>query len=202
VFKHLVQLALFHQRAPASAVNSGPCWRRPCVIDPERPLLVGIHHTSPTPMVAYCATKLQGAKCVDSRCQYSHDIVHCKPCGRSFPASLLPLHQNNEQHLRSVASNGHPKTSTPRSLSQSPLPAPSSSTSRPSGGNTPTIDEGPRVTVSDEGGLVFVAEGMETADGPSFSSISHTILIEKTNVLSSLAVQSMKLTPSPNPWCE
>jgi hypothetical protein len=56
--------------------------------------------------------------------------------------------------------------------------------------------------VSDKGGLNFVAEGTGTTDGPSFPSISLTILVEKTNVQSSLTVQSMKLTPSPNPWCE
>lgn len=160
-------------------------------------------------MVAYCATTLQGATCVDSRCPYSHDVFHCQPCGRSFPASLLTQHQSAQQHLRSVAANAPPIPSTPQSpLPQSPSPfsdllsAPSSHHSRPSHVSTPTLDVGPRVTVSDEGGLEFVAEGIGTADKPSFPSISHTILVEKTNAMSSLTVQSMKLTPSPNPWCE
>jgi hypothetical protein len=54
--------------------------------------------------------------------------------------------------------------------------------------------------VSDEGGVDFVAEGIGTADNISFPAIKHTIRIEKTNVMSSLSVQSMKLIPSPNPW--
>ena len=160
------------------------------------------------PNGAYCATTLQGATCVDNRCTYSHDVFHCKPCGRSFPASLLVQHQSSQQHLRSVAvasaANGPPNPSTPLSpLSQSGLlSAPTSNTSRPSGGNTPTPDEGPRVTVSDEGGLDFVAEGMGVIGVPSFPPVTYTITIEKTNVMSSLVVQSLNLTPSPSPWCE
>jgi hypothetical protein len=80
------------------------------------------------------------------------------------------------------------------------LSAPTSNTSRPSGGKAPTLDVGPRVTVSNEGGLDFVAMG--TADGRPFSSITHYILIEKTNVQSSPTVRSTNLIPSPNPWCE
>ena len=211
-------------------------------------------------MVAYCATTLQGATCVNNRCQYSHDVFQCKPCGRSFPSSLFTQHESSPQHLRKVASEGplipstpqpipstprpvphtlRPVPGTPRSvpstlqpipgtprsvpstlpipsssrpvssapqsppLSQSPfsdlLSAPTSNTSRPSRSNTPDAD--PRVTVSDEGGLDFVAEGVG-AEPTLFPSISHTILVEKTNVPSGLAVQSMKLIPSPNPWCD
>jgi hypothetical protein len=156
-------------------------------------------------MVAYCATTLQGAKCVNSRCPYNHDVFHCELCGRSFPASLLVQHQSAQLHLRNVAANGSPVPSAPRSppLSQSPfsdlLSAPSTNTYRPSGRNTPAPDVDPRVTVSDEGGVYFVVDG---TGSPSFPSISHTIVIVKTDVISSLIVQSMKLTPSPNPWYE
>ena len=164
-------------------------------------------------MVAYCSTTLLGATCADSRCPYSHDVFQCKPCGRSFPTSLFTQHESSQQHLRnaaaSVASNGHSIPSTPLSpppKSASPfsdlLSARSSSPSRPSRTNTPASDGGPRVTVSDEGGIDFVAEGIGTADNISFPAIKHTIRIEKTNVTSSLNVLSMKLTPSPNPWCE
>jgi hypothetical protein len=83
-----------------------------------------------------------------------------------------------------------------------PLSAPSSHTSRPSGGSTPTVDEGQRVTVSDEGGLDFVAERMGAADYSLLPSVTRTILIEKTNVVSSLTIHSINLTPYPNPWCE
>jgi hypothetical protein len=159
-------------------------------------------------MVAYCATTLQGGTCVNSRCSYNHDVFHCEPCGRSFPASLLVQHQSARLHLRNVSANGSPVPSTPRSppLSQSPfsdlLSAPLASGYRPSERNTPATDVDPRVAVSDEGGLDFVVEGTGSADNPSFRSISHSIVIEKTDVVSSLIVPSMKLRPSPNPWCE
>jgi hypothetical protein len=159
-------------------------------------------------MVAYCATTLQGATCVNSRCPYNHDVFHCELCERSFPASLLVQHQSAQLHLRNVAANGSPVPSTPRSppLSQSPfsdlLSAPLANSYRPSGRTTPAPEVDPRVTVSDEGGLNFVVDGTGTADNPSFPSISHTIVVEKTDVTSSLTVQSMKLIPSPNPWCE
>ncbi len=154
-------------------------------------------------MVAYCATTLQGATCVNSRCPYNHDVFRCEPCGRSFPASLLVQHQSAQQHLRNVAANVSTVPSTPRSpLSQSPfsdlLSAPIANTYRPSERNTPDVD--PRVTVSDEVGLDFIVDGTGSPY-PSFRSISHTIVIEKSDVMSSLTVQSMKLTPSPNPWC-
>src|SRR5216684_5581754 len=196
-------------------------------------------------MVAYCATTLQGATCINNRCPYSHDVFYCQPCGRSFPASLLVQHERAQQHLRKVASNASgtsvpstpqsprlsqsqfsdllstPSTSTsrlpwriipvpspPRSppLSQSQsqssdlLSTPSENTSRPSERNTPTTNVDPRVTVSDEGGLDFVAEGTGTAANPKFPSFSRTIVIKKTDLISNLFVQSMKLTPSPNPW--
>ncbi len=230
-------------------------------------------------MVAYCATTLQGATCINNRCPYSHDVFYCQPCGRSFPASLLVQHERAQQHLRKVASNASgssvpstlgsplsqslfsdllsaptsnssrpsgrntPVPSTPQSprLSQSqfsdllstpststsrlpwriiPVPSPprspplsqsqsqssdllstpSENTSRPSERNTPTTNVDPRVTVSDEGGLDFVAEGTGTAANPKFPSFSRTIVIKKTDLISNLFVQSMKLTPSPNPW--
>ena len=101
-----------------------------------------------------------------------------------------------------------PIPSTPQShhLPQLPssnlLSAPTSKTSRPSNGKTPALNVGPRVTVSYEGGLDFVAKGMRITDAPSLPSVSHTILLETTKVQSSLTVRSMNLIPSPNPWCE
>ena len=84
---------------------------------------------------------------------------------------------------------------------QQPPPSQSSS-STPSGGNTPITNADPRVTVSGERILDFVAEGTGTAEDPSFPAVSHTITIEKTNVLSGLSLQDITLTPSPSPWCE
>lgn len=159
-------------------------------------------------MVAYCATTLQGATCVNSRCPYKHDVFHCEPCGRSFPASLFIQHQSARQHVRNVTANPSPAPSTPRStpLSQSPfsdlLSAPTANTYQPSRPKTPAPNVDPRVALSNEGGLDFVVNGTGSADNPSFPPTSHTIVIEKTDVECSLTIPSMKLTPSPNPWCE
>ena len=159
-------------------------------------------------MVAYCATTLQGATCVNSRCLYNHDVFRCEPCGRSFPASLLVQHQSAQLHLRNVAAKGSPVPSTPRRsppLSQSPfsdlLSAPTTKTYRPPGRDTPAPHVDPRVTLSNEGGLDFVVDGTGSADNPSFRSINHTIVV-KTDVKTGLTMPSMKLTPSPSPWCE
>jgi len=157
--------------------------------------------------VPYCATALQGDTCVDSRCQYRHDISQCKPCGLSFPASLLNQHQSGRVHLENVASNGSTNSSTPQySRSSQPAPPPEPtpppsrsplSTDRPS--SIPAAEL--PITMSHEDGVDFVAEGTGTAADPSFPSICHTISIENTS-LSDISVQSMKLAPSPNPWYE
>jgi hypothetical protein len=167
-------------------------------------------------MVAYCATTLQGATCVNSRCSFNHDVFHCELCERSFPASLLAQHQSAQLHLRNVAANASPAPSTPRSppapntprsppLSQSSfselLSAPTANIFRPPGRSTPAPDADPRVNVSDEDGLYFVVDGTGSAENPSFPFKSHTLVIERASVTYSLTVQSMKLTPSPNPWC-
>jgi hypothetical protein len=162
-------------------------------------------------MAAYCITTLQGDKCTDSRCPYRHDILDCEPCRCSLPAPLLKQHQKGKGHLRNVASNRHTKPGTP----QQPSPAPSQSSSSRSlftppadtppisGDETPPpTNADPRATVSDEGGLDFVAEGTGTAENISFPTISHVISVEKTEVSSSLYVRSIILTPSPSPWCE
>lgn len=79
---------------------------------------------------------------------------------------------------------------------------PPANTPPPSGGNTPATNADPRVAVSGERILDFVAEGTGTVEDPSFPAVSYTISIEKTNVMSSLSLQDITLTPSPNPWCE
>ena len=157
-------------------------------------------------MAAYCTTTLQGDKCTDSRCPYRHDILRCEPCERSLPASSLQQHQKGKEHLRNVASNRPTKQGTPQ---RPPPPQPSNhqftpreNTSPLSEVNTPITVADSRVTVSGGGVLDFVAEGTGTEGDSSFPAVSHTILIEKTKVLSSLSVQSMTLTPSPSPWCE
>jgi hypothetical protein len=165
-------------------------------------------------MAAYCNTMLQGDRCTDSQCPYRHDLVRCEPCGRSLPASALKQHQKGKDHLRNVTSSHRSANSgTPR---QPPCPpSQPSSSSRPQ--FTPRADASPiprddafadatnvdpRVSVSGEDVFDFVAEGTGTMAHPIFPPISHTILIENTSSSSNLSVQSMKLVPSPNPWCE
>ena len=162
--------------------------------------------------VAYCPTTLMGAKCTDSRCQYCHDVLRCEPCGRSFPAPLLKQHQSGKQHLSNVAANGAstnpgtPQYSPSPSASLSPQPAPPQTTSPPSLGDTFAIVqvEDPRVIVSGQGGLDFIAEEIATAAyrDPSFPVVSHNISIKKVTMTSSLSVQSLTLTPSPSRSCE
>jgi hypothetical protein len=176
-----------------------------------RPLVTesgkGDSHTK----VPYCATTLQGETCIDTRCQYRHDVVQCEPCGHAYPASLFNQHQSSGSHLRNVASNGSTHTST----SQHPHPsqrAPPNPESTPSRSLSPLSGGGPSisrfsatdlpVTVSHEDGLDFVAERTGTAADHSFPNISHTLSIENSSLLSNLIVQSMKLTPSPNSRCE
>jgi hypothetical protein len=153
--------------------------------------------------VPYCATTLLGDMCVDSRCSYSHDISHCEPCGRSFPASLFEGHINGNSH---VASKTPTTPSTPRKPPPEPiLPTPKSTTPRitspPPRCDPPILQTDPRVTVSHEDGLDFVAEGTGTVADPSFPSISHVMSIEGTNVESTLFVKFVTLIPFLSPWC-
>jgi hypothetical protein len=140
-------------------------------------------------MVAYCSTTLEGGTCTDSECPKRHDISHCEPCNRHFPAPLLNQHQSGKNHLRNVASQSGPPSAQ---SSQSP------NTSLPSGGGVPTLVADTRVTVTNKGGLDFVIEGTGNAENPSFSSVSRAIIITKTDVSSSLSVQSVFLEPLTN----
>ena len=183
-----------------------PNWNGPC---PQR--------TTTFTRVFLCTMSLlqcdtTGDKCTDSRCPYRHDTLRCEPCARSLPASSLQQHQKGKEHLRNVASEATrmawvaTKPGTPQ---RPPPPQPSNrqftpreNTSPLFGVHTSIADADPRVSVSGGGVLDFVAEGTGTEEDPSFPVISHTILIEKTKVLSSLSVKSVTLTPSPSPWCE
>jgi hypothetical protein len=66
------------------------------------------------------------------------------------------------------------------------------------------ITSDPRVTVSHEEGLEFVVEGTEDTEQLSFPPVQQTILIEKTQVLSSLSIPALRLVPTsdtPASWC-
>ena len=157
--------------------------------------------------VPYCATTLQGDPCANSRCQYLHDVVHCEPCGRSYPASLFSQHQNGKLHQEKAASKDptHQNTTQTSCPSQPTTPNPeptplSRSSPLVSGGSPSTPAADLPITMSHEDGLDFVAEGTRSAADRSFPSIN--ISIENTSSLHNISVKSMKLEPSPSPWCE
>ncbi|KAI0279166.1 hypothetical protein BC826DRAFT_604155 [Russula brevipes] len=96
----------------------------------------------------------------------------------------------------------NPRTPQPppsQPIPANPQPTSSQDTSPPSSGRLLTD---PRVTVTHEDGLDLVVEGIGAATGHAFPPANHIIVIEKTNVESSLTVKSMALVPSPSPWCE
>ena len=148
-------------------------------------------------MVGYCPTALAGGICTEDTCPNRHDISRCEPCGCSFPASLLEQHRSGKKHLRNIAANGTTNPVTPHQ----PLLPPSNPHPQPPSAPSPairvptTITPDPRVTVSHEDGLDFVVKGTENAGQP-FSPVRHTILIEKTQVLSSLSIPSVRLLPA------
>jgi hypothetical protein len=150
-------------------------------------------------MVAYCPTALAGGTCTNGPCTNRHDISRCEPCGCSFPASLLGQHRSGKKHLSNVAANSPVAPNRPP-LQPSNLPnsQPVSlpSTSSPAIGVPVPITSDSRVTVSHEDGLDFVVKGTEDAGQPSFSSVEHAILIEKTQVLSSLSIPIVRLFPA------
>ncbi len=163
-------------------------------------------------MVAYCPTALAGGTCTDGPCPNRHDISRCGPCGSSFPASLLGQHRSGKKHLRSVqaATNGTTNPVTPHqpppplSNLQHPQPMSLPSASSPAISVPTSITADPRVTVSHEDGLDFIVKGTEDAGKPSFSPVGHTIVIEKTQVLSSLSIPVVRLvrpTGTPVSWC-
>ena len=158
--------------------------------------------TLPFTMVAYCPTALAGGTCMDGPCPNRHDISRCVPCECSFPASLLGQHRSGKKHLRNVASKG---TTNPVAPHQPPPPASNPPNSRPmSHPSAPSpaicapnpIAPGLRATVSHENGLDFIVEGTKDVGQPFFSPVKHTILIEKTQVLSSLTIPVVRLLPA------
>jgi hypothetical protein len=136
--------------------------------------------------------------------------IRCEACDCSFPPGSLKQHQRGKQHLQNVAPNGHPApgaspqpSSSPSHVARSnPQPIPPQATSSPPVGGPSTPSGIPRVTVSHEDGLDFVVEGTGSATRPAFSSIDHTVSIEKTGVRSALSVESVTLSPSSGSWYE
>jgi hypothetical protein len=149
-----------------------------------------------------CCTKaLRRGICTESSCPMRHDISHCELCDCSFPHGSLFEHQNGKQHLRNAATTG-PQPSTPSQLTSIIRSAPPATLPLPVGLNIPACDTDPRVNVSSEGGLYFFVEGSGTPGIPLFSFSNRTILIEKTDLSSSLSIQSVALKPPLDSWCE
>ena len=145
---------------------------------------------------SYCPTALRGGTCTDIKCSKLHDLIRCEPCNCSFPPPSLQEHRNGRQHLRNVLNRPQPSPPSPTIRS-----APPANVLPPAGG-TSTCDTDPRVEVSGEDGLDFFVEGSGTSTNPSFSSTNHNISIEKTNMSSSLSLQSVTLRPFIGSWCE
>ena len=105
-----------------------------------------------------------------------------------------------KKHRRNIAANGATNPVTQQSLLppfHHPLSQPASlpSTSSPvvTAPAFTTTDE--CVTVSHESGLDFEAEGTETTGQASFPPVDLAILIEKTEVVSSLSISDVKPIP-------
>ena len=162
-------------------------------------------------MVAYGITTQAGETGTDGDCSNRHGIIRCEPCRCSFPSKLLSQHSNGRKHLRNAqaAANGTPNPVTPHRhpplLSTLPNSQPVScpSTASPGISVPTTVTSDARVAVSHEGGLDFKVEGSGLAKQPPFPRHDLAILIEKTEVISSLFV-AVKLLPSTGtsePWC-
>ncbi|KAH9000983.1 hypothetical protein EDB86DRAFT_3101243 [Lactarius hatsudake] len=126
-------------------------------------------------------------------------VAYCEPCGCNLSPNLLAQHNKGRKHLRKVASIGVPNPVTPLQPPPPPSnlpnarPVPLPKTSSPAT-NVPTLDASdPRVTVSHEDGLDFVVEGTEIARRPHFPPVDLAILIEKTEVESSLSIDKVQL---------
>ncbi|KAH9041514.1 hypothetical protein EDB83DRAFT_1627723 [Lactarius deliciosus] len=127
-------------------------------------------------------------------------VAYCKHCSCYF-SNLLAEHNTGKKHLRhvNVATTGILNPVTPHRPPPSPSNLPNSRPISLPSAPLPTISvptsitSDPRVTVSHDNGIDFVIEGTKEAGRPSFSPVKYTILIEKTQVLSSLTVSGLIL---------
>lgn len=161
-------------------------------------------------MVANGMTTQAGETGTDGDCSNRHGIIRCKPCRCSFPSKLLSQHSNGRKHLQNTqaAANGTPNPVIPFRHPPPPnlpnsQPVSFPSTAASSGISVPSpITSDIRVTVSHADGLDFEVEGTEVTKQPPFPRRDLAILIEKTEVISSLSV-AVKLLPSTRtlePW--
>ena len=132
-------------------------------------------------------------------------VEYCEPCGCSLPPNSLAAHSKGKKHRRNIAANGATDPVTQQSL---PPPSHHPPTSLPST-SSPAITApaftttDACVTVSHEDGLDLEVEGTEIAGQPPFPRVDLVILIEKTEVVSSLSISALKLVLSqgtPKSW--
>jgi hypothetical protein len=150
---------------------------------------------------SFCTTALRGGTCRDSGCSMRHDLIRCEPCNCALPPTSLQQHRSGRQHLRNITSN-RAQPSPPSQAASTIQSSPPANAPPPLEGITSTCDTDPRVNVSGKDGLDFTVEGSRTLEGPLFSSTNHSISIEKTDMSSSLSLQSITLRPFLGSWCE
>lgn len=129
--------------------------------------------------------------------------TRCELCKCIISVAGLSDHQNGKRHLRNVAASTVAAStgleeSDPSQMTFIVQSAPPANISPLS-----TCDSDPRVHVSGERGLSFLAKGSGTSGHPVFFSTTGNILVEKTNLPSGdLFLQSLALTPPQGSWCE
>ncbi|KAI0258991.1 hypothetical protein BC834DRAFT_908582 [Gloeopeniophorella convolvens] len=152
-------------------------------------------------MVAYCNTALRGDTCADDACTCRHDVMTCELCERTFPVNQQAQHENAKPHLKRSASIvravelGIPLPPLPRRarpVKTRPPPPPSDSSSSPGGVDNRSGDD-PRVIVSHSNGLELDVSGMGSNSYTLFPSASCGVVIEKTEMYSSLSVRAIEI---------
>jgi hypothetical protein len=138
-------------------------------------------------------------------------LAYCEPCGSSFPDTTrcLEIHNKGKKHRRIIAANGATNPVTQQSapppyhhLLSQPTSLPSASSPAITAPIFTTTDA--CVTVSHESGLDFEVEGTGITGQLSFPPVDLAIVIEKTEVVSSLSISDVKPIPvagTPESWC-
>ena len=165
--------------------------------DPQLPFTMG----------SYYSTAPGDGIYAHGNCSNGHDILRSEFCNCSFPANSLGQHCSEKKHLQNIAANNpvnpyrpplpQSNLSNSRAVSLPSIPSPAIDVPVP-------IASNPRVKVSHESGLDFVVEGTEIAGQTSFRPVTLAILIEKTEVESSLSVSCLRLvrtSDTPESWC-
>ena len=139
-------------------------------------------------------------------------VAYCETCGCSFPNSpaehnMGKKHRRNQGRNIAASGTANPVTQQsppPQSNHRNSQPMSLPSTSSPAIRIPTSMTSSPRVTVSHESGFDFEVEGTEIAGQSSFPPVDLAILIEKTEVVSTLSISDVKPIPfpgTPESWC-